>query len=119
MNARPAVSKGSEMIAAEIPGREQPVQDRLYAEHQGKMERQTARQHESMMLDADGRMPLICETSRKCAAQNGARTPERLAGPPRLANDDPNEPRSVLQAERPMRTSREPVGGLFFCATPG
>ena len=76
---RPAVSGGSERIAAVLPGREGPVEDRLY--NAGKEQAEKLLQSR---LAADAEIawaPDICETSRRIAERANAGVPlqERLA----------------------------------------
>ena len=78
---RGIVSTGSERIAATLPGREDPVQDRLYAEASERREKrhEAAAGYAAGMDDA---RPAINETSRRLAeraANAGVPLDERLA----------------------------------------
>ena len=78
LSAQPVVSCGSERIVASMPGREAPVEDRLFAVAEEKREKQFML---SMMTDSDERTPAICETSRRIAekANAGVSLESRLA----------------------------------------
>ena len=95
--ARPNVSTGSERIAAAIPGREAPVQERLYA---------TAAERQEKLLRAscvpeEERMPAISDTSRRLAerAHAGLSLQDRLANKSGACPSRPSSmPTELLEA---------------------
>ena len=62
--ARPAVSAGSEQLVARMPGRDAPVQDRLYAEHEERQQKMMLKSTIALNGEVGDGRPSICETSR-------------------------------------------------------
>ena len=79
--AKPTVSSGSEELVARMPGREGPIQDRLYADHEERVMKMHMKSTVALNAEAGEGRPNICETSRRLAEKANAGVPlcDRLA----------------------------------------